>query len=151
MFDNNSYDLRTEIVKGVTKYFVSFRDGQDIKQDTEVSYLVYLEFLNFVKIERNLKRWTERRLDFTEITDESLYKQVLHPPKSVEETVHDNLLYEQLYEALENLPETQRRRFVLYYEFGFNYREIAELEGCTKQSVQITVSRAKKKIIGSLK
>ncbi|MGI6176338.1 MAG: hypothetical protein ACOYJC_09355 [Christensenellales bacterium] len=57
MFDNeNPYTLRTEVVEGITHYYVSFQDGQAIMRETEVSRPVYLEFLRFVKHERNLRR-----------------------------------------------------------------------------------------------
>ncbi|MDR3149871.1 MAG: RNA polymerase subunit sigma [Oscillospiraceae bacterium] len=46
MFDNtNLYTLRTEVAEGIMHYYVSFKDGQAILQETEVSSSVYLEFL----------------------------------------------------------------------------------------------------------
>ena len=59
MFDNtNPYALRTEIVEGITRYYVTFTDGQAVQRETEVSRPVYIEFLRFIRIERNLRRWT---------------------------------------------------------------------------------------------
>ena len=64
MFDNsNPYTLRTEVSGGITRYYVSFTDGQAIHRETEVSRPVYLEFLRFVKIERSLRRWDERHIE----------------------------------------------------------------------------------------
>jgi len=42
MFDNtNPYTLRTEIIEGIMHYYVSFKDGQAIPRETEVSRPVY--------------------------------------------------------------------------------------------------------------
>ena len=152
MFDNaNPYTLRTEVAEGITRYFISFMDGQAILRETEVSRPVYLEFLRFVKAERNLRRWDERHTEQSDLTDESLYDRALHKPKSVEELTFDSLRNEKLRQAIQELPELQRRRFVLYHEFGLTYEQIAEMEGCSKVSVFRSVGRAEEKIREKLK
>ncbi|MCL2153874.1 MAG: sigma-70 family RNA polymerase sigma factor [Oscillospiraceae bacterium] len=147
MFDNsNPYTLRTEAVEGIKHYYISFADGEGIQRETEVSRPVYLEFLRFVKIERNLRRWDDRHTEQSELTDETLYARALNPVKGTEEKAFDNLRNEQLRLAIQGLPETQRRRFVLYHEFGLTYEQIAEIEGCKKQSVFDSIIRAEEKI-----
>jgi len=113
MFDNkNPYTLNTEIVEGITQYYISFTDEENIHRKIEVSRPVYLEFLRFVKTERNLRRWDERHTEQSELTDEMLYKRALHPPKSIEDATFDSLRNEQLRLAIQELPEVQRRRFL---------------------------------------
>ncbi|MDR0812683.1 MAG: sigma-70 family RNA polymerase sigma factor [Oscillospiraceae bacterium] len=147
MFDNtNLYTLRTEVAEGIMHYYVSFTDGQAIHRETEVSRPVYLEFCRFVKQERNLRRWDERHTEQSDLTDETLYNRALRPQKSVEETVYDSLRDERLRQVIADLPEIQRRRFVLYHEFGLTYEQIAEMEGCTRQAVTHSVERAETKI-----
>jgi len=147
MFDNAShYTLRTEINEGITRYYVSFKDGQAIHRETEVSRPVYLEFQRFVKIERNLRRWDERHTEQSDLTDETLHSRAINPQKSVEDTAIDSIRDKNLRQAVERLPETQRRRFVLYHEFGLTYEQIAEMEGCTKRAVKFSVDIATAKI-----
>jgi len=147
MFDNtNHYTLRTEVVEGITRYYVSFTDGQAMPREIEVSRPVYLEFLRFIKIERNLRRWDERHTEQSGLTDEMLYKRALYPQKSVEDTAFDSLRNEQLRLAVQHLPEIQRRRFVLYHEFGLTYEQIAEMEGCKRQPITRSIERAREKI-----
>jgi RNA polymerase sigma-70 factor (ECF subfamily) len=144
MFEKaDSYALRTDIDAGITRYFVSFTDGQGVRRETEVSRPVYLEFLHFVRIERNLRRSDERHMEQSELTEETLNRRMLYAPKSVEETVFDSLRNERLRQAVAELPETQRRRFVLYHEFGLTYEQIAEMEGCSKMAIKYTVDKAK--------
>ena len=143
MFDNtNPYTLRTDIAEGITIYFVSFTDGSGIPRETEVSRPVYLEFLRFVKVERNLRRWDERHTEQSGLTDETLYYRSLNLQKSAEETAFDSLRNDQLRRAVQGLSDIQRRRFVLYHEFGLTYEQIAEIEGCTFQAVAKAVNAA---------
>jgi len=148
MFDNtNPYTLRSEIIGGLTHYFVAFEDVENTFCETAISRQVYLEFLRFVKVERNLRRWDERHLEQTELTEEMLRKRNFKLPESVEDTMLSILENEKLNEAIQSLPETQRRRFVLYYEFGLNYEEIAAIENCTFQAVGNSIKNAKVKIL----
>ena len=152
MFDNkNHYTLCKEIIEGITHYYISFADGEAVRREIEISRPVYLEFLRFVKTERNLRRWNERHTEQSELTDETLYKRALHPPKEFEDMFLDSLQNEQLRLAIQELPEIQRRRFVLHHEFGFTYEQIADMEGCKKQSICESVIRAEEKIKEKIK
>ena len=151
MFEKNSYILNTFVADGNTQHYVYFIDGQGIPQKTEVTQAVYEVFEKYVKTERNLKRWAERHVDFTDISDETLYWKLLHPPKSVEEIIIDKQIIDMVRETLENLPKTQSRRFTLYYEYGFTYQEIAEMEGCTKRAVKFSTDLAMAKIREKIK
>ncbi|MDR1002092.1 MAG: sigma-70 family RNA polymerase sigma factor [Oscillospiraceae bacterium] len=143
MFDNISpYTLLTEIAEGIMHYYVSFMDGQAIPRETEVSRPIYLEFLRFVKRERNLRRSDERHIEQSDLTDETLYARAAATPKSVEDVVFDSLRNEYLHQVVAELPEIQRRRFILYHEFGLTYDQIAEMEGCTFQAVAKSVKAA---------
>ena len=147
MFDNrNPYTLRSEVVEGITRYYVSFVDGAKIRRDVEVSLPVYEEFLLFVSIERKLRRWDERHREYLELSDGSIHKRVRYPVKTVEETVFDNIRDENIILAVEELTEIQRRRFLLHHIFEHTYEKIAEKEGCRAQAVHQCVLRAEEKI-----
>jgi RNA polymerase sigma-70 factor (ECF subfamily) len=151
MFDNtNHYVLRTEESKGMTHYFVSFKDGQTIRRETEVSQAVYLTFCQFVKTERNLRRWDERHTEYSELTEETLNDRTRHTPKTVEETIVKMERSEILQNAIAELPDIQRRRFVLYYEYGMTYAAIGQLEGCSATSVKSSVDIAREKLLRKL-
>ena len=152
MFDNkNPYALRAEEIRGVLHHYVSFEDGQGVLHETEVSEAVYLEFLQFAKQGRNLRRWDERHREQSELSDEALYIRAAHAPKSLEDTTLDRLRGEHLREVIAQLPELQRRRFVLYYERGLTYAQIAEQEGCTKRAVKFSVDLAEGSLREKLK
>lgn len=152
MFDNkNTYTLRKELTGGLTHYYVSFIDGQKAFRETEVSRPVYLEFLRFVRIDRSLRHWDERYKEHSEMTDESLYDRAQYQPKSLEETVFDSMRNEHMRLAISNLTATQRRRFVLYHEFGLTYEQISGIEGCSIVAVKYTIDKAKMAIAKKIK
>lgn len=147
MFDNkNHYSLRTNVVEGIAHYYVSFIDGQANHNEIEVSRPVYFEFLRFVKVERNLRRWDERHTEQSDLTDETLNKRALYPQKSAEDIAFDCLHSEQVRIVIQQLPEIQRRRFVLHHGFRLTYEQIAKMEGCKKQSVCESVLIAESKV-----
>lgn len=47
--------------------------------------------------------------------------------------------YDELYKAIELLPETQRRRLKLCYFVGYTEKVIAEIEGCSPAAVHFTI------------
>ena len=152
VFDNtNPYTIRFEETDGSKRYFVAFRDGQGIFRETEVSKAVYMEFCNFIKRERNLRRSDERHLEQSELTEETLCRRAIHKPKPIDEAVNDSIRIERLNRAIMELPEIQRRRFMLHFDLGLTYEQIGEMEGCTKMPIKRSIDRAIEKIRLALK
>ena len=95
---------------------------------------------------RNLLQWDERHREFNEVWDETLYRRALRVPKSLDERMIEEERNETLCKAVESLPEIQRRRSLLYYEYEFNFYQIAAMEHCTASAIQKSVAVAKKKV-----
>jgi hypothetical protein len=72
-------------------------------------------------------------------------------PKGVDELIIEQERSELLHRIIADLPEIQRRRFLLYYEYDFNYYEIAAMEHCTAQAVRRSVVLAREKIRAQMK
>ncbi len=152
MFDNtNIYTLRTEITGGIAHYFVSFMDVQNIHHKIEVSHLVFLEFQRFIKTERNLRRWDERHIEQSDLTDEELYNRALYKPINFEEELLDSMRNKKLWLSIQNLSEIQRRRLIMHHEFGLTYEQIAKMENCSSISIFHSVKRAEGKIKSVMK
>ena len=92
-----------------------------------------------------LNEW-DRHYEHSELTETTLHNRATTPPESVEDAVFRNLQYETLHKAISQLPETQRRRLVLYYFAGLTYDKIAEMEGCKHPAVIKSVNAAVEKI-----
>jgi RNA polymerase sigma-70 factor (ECF subfamily) len=143
MFDNsNPYTLRKEILAGFAHYYVSFEDSTGKRHEIEVKRIVYLEFMRFIKRERTLRRRDERHMEQSRLPPEVLCEQDARPEKSAEEAVFDNLRDETMRQILAELPKTQRRRLLLYHEYGLTYEQIAAIENCTFQAVAKSITAA---------
>ena len=88
----------------------------------------------------------ERHKEFLELSDEALNKRARVTPKGVDELMIEQERSELLHRIIAALPEIQRRRFLLYYEYDFNYYDIAAMEHCTAQAVRRSVVLAREKI-----
>ena len=146
-FMDKVYTLRTEVRNdGETAYFISFTDGQGEFYDLEVSEPFFVEFRQMERKNRNLQQSDWRHQEASDLWDETLYKRAFRVPKSVEELIFDAEQRELLRKAISALPEIQQRRFLLYHEYDFNYRQIGEMENCRPQSIRQSVIRAREKI-----
>ena len=146
-FMDKVYTLRTEVRgDGKTAYFISFTDGQGEFYDLEVSEPFFMEFRQMERKNRNLQQSDWRHQEASDLWDETLYNRAFRVPKSVEELIFDAEQRELLNKAIAALPTTQRRRFLLYHEYNFNYRQIGEMEHCRPQSIRHSVIRAREKI-----
>lgn len=139
---NNPYTLN--IVSG--RFYLSFRDGMGVLYEMEIDGELY-GLLNAFELEdlSYLNEW-DRHIEQSELSEETLEQRMRRTPSSVEETVYQAIQREQLHQAIDCLPKTQRRRLLLYYFYDFTYEKIAEIEGCTVMPVKRSIDRALEKI-----
>lgn len=139
---NNPYTL--SVANG--RFYLSFRDGMGVLHEMEIDGELY-GLLNAFELEdlSYLNEW-DRHIEQSELSEETLEQRMRRTPCSVEETVYRAIQYEQLHQAIDHLPKTQRRRVILYYFYDFTYEKIAEIEGCTIMPVKRSIDRALEKI-----
>ena len=146
-----TYTLREESTESGKRYFISFKDGQGEHHEIEVSEKLFLEFRQMERRNRNLQQWNQRHREFNEVWDETLYRRALRVPKTLDERMIEKERNEMFYKAVARLPEIQRRRFLLYYEYDLNFYQIGEMEHCTASAIQKSVSVAKEKVKAEMK
>ena len=93
-----------------------------------------------------MENWDYRHREFSEIMEETLNWRAVRLPKSIEEVILEEERAEFLYKAINALPELQRRRFLLYYEYDYNCSEIGVMEHCSSTAVYQSVARAREKV-----
>lgn len=128
------------------KHYISFRDGQGVLRELQITKELF-EVLNRFELDdiSILNEW-DRHIEHFEQTEQSLNRRAFFKAESVEETVLRSIEYERLHRAITQLPETQRRRLMLYYFEGLTYEQIAGLEGCTIMPVKRSIDSAIKKL-----
>lgn len=127
---HNPYTLM--IVEG--RYYLSFKDGRGIMQNIEIDKVLYDLFNRFELEDISYLNRVSRHIEHSELTESSLNDRAFYKEESLEETVSRSMEYEQLHKAISKLPETQKRRLLLYFFGELNYEQIAELEGCKYQA-----------------
>jgi len=150
-YRKKAYTLKEEITEDGTRYSIGFKDGQGDYHELEVSEQFFIEFRQMERRNRNVMQWDERHREFNEVWEETLNRRARKLPKSIEEQMIEAERSELLQQAIGNLPDIQRRRFLFYYEYDYNYYEIGEMEHCTASSVGQSVSRAREKIKAQMK
>lgn len=73
-----------------------------------------------------------------------------HPADKPDEITHWLLLYAEVQDAMDNLPEAQRTALLLYAEEGFSYAEIATATDSSLGTVKSRIFHAKKALRGML-
>lgn len=145
-YRTKAYTLREEAAENGTSYFISFKDGQGVFHELNVPYDFYMAFRRLELDNRKIENWDWRHREFSEVWDETLNRRALRLPKSIDELIIDAEQSELLHKAISVLSGIQKRRFLLYYEYDFNYYEIGAMEHCTAQAVRRSVIIAREKI-----
>ena len=150
-YRTKTYTLKEETVENGARYLISFKDGQGEVHELEVSYAFYLEFRRLELDNRKIQNWDQRHREFNEVWEENLQRRALRLPKSLDELLLDAERDEFLYRAIHTLPETQKRRFLLHYEYGYTYPVIGRMEGCSARAAQQSAALARDKIKAQMK
>lgn len=139
---DNPYTLfTTGIETGDPKYYLSFQ-GACMEIDAALFYLLNqfeLEDLSYMNE-------MDRHYEHSELTEETLSSRAALPRPTVDDIVLRRMEHERLRRAIAQLPDTQRRRLVLYYFGSFTYQQIAEMEGCTIMPVKRSIDQAIKNL-----
>ena len=139
---HNPYTLM--IVEG--RYYLSFIDGRGVMQNIEIDKVLYDLFNRFELEDISYLNRVSRHIEHSELTERSLNDRAFYKEESLEETVSRSMEYEQLHKAISKLPETQKRRLLLYFFGELTYEQIAGFEGCTKRAVKFSIDLAIEKL-----
>lgn len=126
--------------------FLSFTDGQHIRHFVEIDNDVFTVFNEAELSDLKFLNEYDRHYEHSELTEISICKRTVLQQDNIEETYLQKEEYEELYAAIKQLPALQRKRLILYYFKGLTYRQIGEMEGCSYQTIQKSIEKAKEKI-----
>lgn len=127
-------------------YIVEFKDVKGHLQKVEVSREVYQAFDRFELDDIKELNEYDRHIEHSEVFENNLTERAMDKPMLVDEIVENQIINEELKEAIQNLPEIQRNRLKKYYFDDMSYEEIAREEHCTKRAVKFSVDIALEKI-----
>ena len=140
--NDNPYTL--QIINNT--YVVIFKDSKFNEQVVEVSKEIFNQFDKFELEDLKELNEYDRHLEHSKIFDNNLYTRAINQPLSLEDEFIKKTSFEELKEAINKLPEIQKRRIKKYYFEDKTEQEIATEEKATHQSVHIILERALKNL-----
>ena len=102
-------------------HYVTFQDGQGITHKVQISSVVYKAFDSFELKDISYFNAVSRHQEHSELTEATLQRRAISLPEEPEEQVLREMTYQQLHNAIADLPDIQRRRVSLYYFEGYTY------------------------------
>lgn len=132
-------------------YYIMFEDGQAVQHKLEIGKILYDTFDSFELRDISYLHQWDKYIEHSEMWEVTLNRRAFQPAESLEEIVFKNLQIEELHRAIKSLPETQKRRLILYFFEGLTYEQIGEQEGCTKMPIKRSIDTAIEKLKKALK
>lgn len=148
---DKSYELIIEKTEKEIHYYIIYIVEGRRSTKIEISEAVYQEYKNSELRQKSQENIFDRHIEHLDLTEVQLQKRTIHEETDLENKVIDKLRNKLLFEAIANLPDAQRIRFLLYYEMDYTYDQIAKKEGCSKMAVKYSIDAARKKIIEKIK
>ena len=121
------------------KYYLKFNDSKNNLQMVELDIEIYELFNQFELEDISQMHKVDKHIEHSEVYEESIYKRAINKPISVEEQVeYDNDILN-LKTAIEQLPETQKRRIKMYYFDNLSLEQISKIEKCSFQAISKSI------------
>lgn len=139
---DNPYILKTNN----NKYYVILN-----KKEIEINETIFNEMDKFELEDISQMHKYDRHIEHSELYDETLNKRALNKQTSIEEIVETKLQNERLYNAINKLSDTKKRRRMLYFFKELTQREIALKEGTSIRAIQYTLNAALEELQKNLK
>lgn len=124
------------------KYYVIFKDGNNVLQEISITKEVYDAFDKFELEDISQIHKIRKHIEHNEVYEETLYQRNAIESISVEDEVSTKIINEELRSAINELNEIQKRRIIKYYFYDKTYEEIAKEENCSKVAVKYSIDTA---------
>lgn len=121
------------------KYIVTFIDSKNNTQIVEINEEIYQAFNQFELDDLREMNQFDRHIEHSEVFEETLYYRVLKKCKSIENTVINKIILDEIYSYINSLSEIQKRRIKLYYFNELPLKQIAILEQSTHQAISKSI------------
>ena len=133
------------IKKVGNEYIISFKDALGILQEIKVTKEVYAIFDKSELQDKREMNEFDRHIEHSEIYEDNLVIRAKEKTISMEDEFIQKATFEELKRAIEMLPEIQKRRFLLYYDYDLNYYQIGAMEHCNASAARNSVVIAREK------
>lgn len=146
---DNPYTLNYIESKNI--YTVSFKDVKGKLQEVEINKEIYIAFDRFELDDLSEMNEYDNHIEHSEIFENNLESRAKDKPILLEDMIIQKITFEKLKEAINLLPEVQRRRIKKYYFEDKNEKEIANEEKISQKNVSKSLAVAKRNLKEILK
>ena len=148
-YKDNPYTLNYIESKNI--YTVSFKDVKGKLQEVEINKEIYIAFDRFELDDLSEMNEYDNHIEHSEIFENNLESRAKDKPILLEDMIIQKITFEKLKEAINLLPEVQRRRIKKYYFEDKNEKEIANEEKISQKNVSKSLAVAKRNLKEILK
>ena len=148
-YRDNPYTLSFIEEKNI--YIVSFKDVKGTTHRVEVNEEVYKAFDKFELEYLSELNEYDNHIEHSEVFENNLEKRAKDKPISLEDEFIEKSTFNELKEAINKLPEIQKRRIKKYYFDEKTQQQIADEEKVDIRAVQYTLNIALKNLKKFLK
>lgn len=146
---DNPYTLNYIESKNI--YTVSFKDVKGKLQEVEINKEIYIAFDRFELDDLSEMNEYDNHIEHSEIFENNLESRAKDKPILLEDMIIQKITFEKLKEAINLLPEVQRRRIKKYYFEDKNEKEIANEEKISQKNVSKSLAVVKRNLKEILK
>lgn len=136
-YKDNPYTLESIEEKKI--YRVLFSDQKGTKYELDISEEIYNVLDKFELDDLKELNEFDRHTEHIEQTDESLYRLSSSKQETIDDYIIRKSTYEELINAINKLPEIQRRRIKMYYFEEMTLQKIANKEHCSKVAIKHSI------------
>ncbi len=133
------------------KYYILFKDGQGVVNNVEVSLAIYDAFNRFELDDLSELNEYDNHIEHLDLDEETIYSRTKDKQENLDDAIIKKTTYEDLLNAINKLPEVQKRRIKKYYFDEMNQYEIARDEKVAQQVVDRSIKRGIRKLKEILK
>lgn len=146
---DNPYTLNKDESKGI--YIVKFKDSLGINREVAVSKEIFNVFNEFELKDIMQMNEFDRHIEHSEVFENNLNIKAKNKIKNIEDEFIKKSTFEDLKNAIEMLPEIQKRRIKKYYFEDQNIYQIAKDEHISVKNVSKSISEGRNKLKKYLK
>lgn len=132
-------------------YVVLFKDSKGILQSISVNENIFNAMDRFELDDLSELNEFDNHIEHSDMYENNIYTRSINKPESLEDYIIRKSTYEDLINAINLLPEIQRRRIKKYYFDNKNEYVIAREENTSQQAVNKSLRQAIQKLKQILK
>jgi len=150
--ENIFLDLLAKNAEKLWRFILSFENDKDIAKDI-YSETIAVAWVNFSKLRehdaflsfiftvaRRIRLYQKQRYEKIYIDCDIDFSELI----AAKINTDDKLLVDDLYKALNKLPDKQKEAIILFHIYGFSRKETAKIQGTSEYNVKVRLSRGKK-------